>query len=398
MAIRKYEYRLYPDKKQIRRLEEQIRIGTEVYNRLLTIYKEEYLEKGIKIRKYDLEYHVTSLRKENVAYGAMYRITLTSIAKRISRGLDYYFRQMSEWKEGKARKPGLPRYKKSLRSIEFAPLSVKIIDDKTVKIGRIGKIEAVVHRETEGEIKEVTVIRKPSGKWHIIFTCDIPDEIVERTAGGEIGIDMGVLSFATLSDGTKIENPRFLAKSEKRIRRLHKDLSRKVKGSNNWMRTKDLIASAYETVENQRNDFLHKTSRALVDEYRLIAVESLGISRMIVGQRTAKSISDVSWYKFRRMLEYKASSAGTQVIFDKPFSPTSKTCSACGNIIEMPLSERTFVCPSCGLTIDRDINAAINILNNCRAGSARIDACGDGSSTSLIREKRVLSLNQELYV
>lgn len=398
MGIRKFEYRLYPNMKQSSRLEHQMQLGTEVYNRLLTIYKEEFLENEIKLGRYDLEYYVTLLRRENPQYRAMYRVTLICLAKRLSWGLNAYFHRIGEWKEGKIRKPGLPRYKKSIRSIEFAPLSVKILDNKTVKIGRIGKVEMVLHREVEGEVKEVTVLRKSSGKWFIIFTCDQEDTHELRTDGREVGIDVGLIKFATLSDGTIIENPRFLLKTEKRIRKLQKDLSRKKKGSNNWHRSKQMVASAYERVENQRNDFLHKVSRQIVDNYSFIAVESLGINRMIVGQRTAKAISDVSWYKFMRMLEYKASSAGAQLVYIDTFSPTSQTCSECGELRGMRLDERTFICPHCGLTIDRDINAAKNILEIGRAGSARIHACGDGASTSFVREKRALSLNQELYV
>jgi len=398
MGIRKYEYRLYPKEKQIIRLEEHLRLGAEMYNRLLNIYKEEFLKNEIKLGRYDLEYYITLLRREYPQYRAMYRITLNCLAKRLSWGLMYYFRRMAEWKEGKCKKPGMPRYKSFIRSIEFAAMSVKVLDKKTVKIGRIGKIEAVLHRDLTGKVKEVTVLRKASGKWFIIFTCDQEDEVEPRIDRREVGIDMGLINFATFSDGKVIENPHFLLKTEKRIRRLQKDLSRKRKGSNNWKRSKQLLAIAYERVENQRNAFLHKVSREVVDTYSLIAVESLGISRMIVGQTTAKAISDVSWYKFMRMLEYKASSAGAQLVRIDTYSPTSQTCSECGERRRMQLDERTFICPNCGLTIDRDLNAARNILELGRAGSARIHAGGDGANTSLVREKRAPSLKQELYV
>lgn len=380
------------------RLQHHMQLGTEVYNRLLTTYKEEFLQNEIKLGRYDLEYYLTIWRREDPRYRAMYRFTQNCLAKRLSWGLSWYFHHIGEWKEGKIRKPGLPRYKKSIRSIEFAPLSVKVLDNKTVKIGRIGRVEMVLHREIVGEVKEITVLRKSSGKWFIIFTCDQVDRNELRSDGQEVGIDVGLINFASLSDGTVIDNPRFLIKSEKRIRKLQKDLSRKKKGSNNWRRSKQLVASAYERVENQRNDFLHKVSRQIVNDYRFIAIESLGIDRMIIGQNIAKAISDVSWYKFTRMLEYKASSAGAQLVRIDRFSPTSQTCSGCGEARRIELDQREYICPSCGLSINRDLNAAKNILAVGRAGSARSHACGEGASTSFLREKRAPSLNQELYV
>jgi putative transposase len=354
MGIRKFEYRLYPNKKHIHRLEEQLRKGTEVYNRLLTIYKEEFLENEIKLGRYDLEYYITLMRRENPQYRSMYRITLNCLAKRLAWGLKYYFKKMAEWKEGKCKKPGMPRYKKSIRSIEFAAMSVKVLDRDKVKIGRIGNVKAVLHRELIGEVKEVTVLRKASGKWFIIFTCDQGDETMPRADGREVGIDMGLIHFATFSDGNVVENPHFLLKAERRIRRLQKDLARKKKGSNNRKRSKLMLATAYERLENQRNAFLHKVSRDVVNNYSYIAVESLGITRMIIGQSTAKAILDVSWYKFMRMLEYKASSAGAQLVYIDTYSPTSKKCSECGEIRHIRLDERTFICPNCGLNLDRD--------------------------------------------
>lgn len=311
MVFRKFEFRIYPNKKQALRLDHQLEPGTEIYNQLLTICKEEFLENEIKLGRYDLEYYLTLFRKNNQQYRAMYRFTLMQIAKRLSQNLNEFFKRTSEWKKGNGDKPGPPRYKKKIRSIDFDSLSVKILDNRTVKIGRIGTVEAVIHRKIEGEVKGTTVIKKASGKWYIIFTCELEVEVVMMADKGDVGIDVGVTRFATLSDGTVIDNPRFLLKSEKRIKRLQKDLSRKQKGSNNWKRSKLLVAIAYERVENQRNDFLHKLSRQFVNDYGLIAVESLGIEEMLADRKMAKSISDVSWYKFIRMLEYKASSAGS---------------------------------------------------------------------------------------
>jgi putative transposase len=253
----------------------------------------------------------------------------------------------------------------------------------------------VLHRLPKGKVKEFIILRRPGGRWVIIFTLEGPFASTPN-GGPAVGIDLGLNSYQTLSNGTHVDNPGLFRKSERRIKKLQREVSRKEKGSNNRYKAKRLLATASEKVKNQRNDFLHKLTTELVSDYGLFVVESLTVSNMVRNHSLAKSISDASWSRFIEILQYKAESAGTEVLTVPKFEPTTKRCSRCGNIRDVALSERTYSCPVCGLVIDRDENAAIDILNS-RAGGARIHACGEMTTTPLKKEVHVCSLKQEQY-
>lgn len=191
---------------------------------------------------------------------------------------------------------------------------------------------------------------------------------------------MGLESFATLSDGTVIQNPRFLVKSGKKLARFQRRLSRKAEGSDNRKKAIYKVARVHNKTVNQRTDFLQKQSKAITDKYFLIAVERLNIRGMVHNHHLAKHINDASWSSFIQMLGYKAWSAGGQVVEVNPRG-TSQLCSSCGKDVPKPLSMRTHKCPFCSLHMHRDLNSSIEILNRATAGRAGINACGDGAST-----------------
>jgi putative transposase len=395
MAIRNFKFRVYPSNKQIRKLNEQFTICRDLYNICLQRAIVEWETNGITLRRTQFSRMVTELRVEDPRFTTPYSDTLRKTSDQLTWAFDKFFERIEKKKNGVNISAGYPRFKKSLKSIRFPDHSFKLVDEKHIELRRIGTMPIILHRLPKGKVKELIVLRKPGRRWFIIFTLEVQDEIRSNN-GPSVGIDLGLNSFVTLSDGTHVDSPEFFRKSERKIKKLQREVSRKEKGSNNRQKAKRKLAITSEKVKNQRNDFLHKLTRELVSEYGLFVVESLTISNMIKNHNLAKSISDASWSRFIELLQYKAESAGIEVMTAPKFEPTTKRCSQCGNVREIALSERIYSCPVCGLVIDRDENAAINILNS-RAGDARIHACGEMTTTSLKKEMHVASLNQELY-
>ena len=206
----------------------------------------------------------------------------------------------------------------------------------------------------------MTIKKAASGKWFACFSC-IVDEQPKEKPFKEVGIDVGLKSFAVLSDGTVIDNPRFYRKSEKRLGRLQRKLSRKKKGSNNRNKARVKVARMHERSQNHRLDFLHKASRKIADKYETVYVEDLKIMNMIRNHHLSKSISDAGWGKFIGMIAYKESQSGGRLIQVNPRN-TTQMCSRCGEQVKKTLSNRIHECPYCGLVLDRDLNASRNIL------------------------------------
>lgn len=242
---------------------------------------------------------------------------------------------------------------------------------------KVGWVKAVFHRPLQGQAKNVTITKTKSGQYFAAVQCAL--EVDEPGPyPGEVGIDLGLKSFLVTPDGEKIDYPRYLQKAEKRLIRLQRQLSRRIKGSNSRERARVLLARQHEKVANQREDFLHKTSRHMVDQYGSIGIEDLNLRGMVKNHCLAKSIASTGFGKFREMLAYKARWYGSWVERIDRFFPSSKTCHLCGYVLpELSLDTRAWDCPACGSCHDRDHNAAMNILNQARAGAARSHAGGE---------------------
>jgi putative transposase len=290
----------------------------------------------------------------------------------VDRLVDALHKKISMKRKGE--KGGFPRFKSfdRMKSLHYPQYGFSL--DKKLKVTPFGEISIKRHREIKGRIKTLTLKREASRKWFAVFSVDTPKEIPKQNNGEAVGIDLGLMTFATLSDGEVIRNPRHFRKYEDRLAFIQRKLSKKKKRSTNRKRAKVRVAKLYEKVADTRRDFLHKTTTDLVNIYSFLAMEKLA-SQQMAEQHYGKFINDAGWNMFANMLAYKAEGAGCKVVFVDPKN-TSKMCSRCGNIRnDLTLWDRTYTCPRCGLSTDRDLNSAVNILIRATAGQAGSNAC-----------------------
>jgi putative transposase len=256
---------------------------------------------------------------------------------------------------------GYPRFQGKNRYNSFTyPQSGFGLKDGKLILSKMGSFKIILHREIEGKIKMCT-IKKDIDQWYVSFSCDIEAPMIPVEIKIETGIDVGLSSLITLSNGTKIEPPEFLRESEDKLTQEQKRLSRKKKGSGKRNKQRIKVSKIHRKIRNQRKDFNHKASRVLVDTYDRIVFEDLQIQNMVQNHHLAKSISDAGWYQLMQFTKSKAECAGKVVEFVNPRN-TSQNCSCCHNPVQKNLSIRVHSCPYCGLILDRDHNAAINIL------------------------------------
>ena len=382
LTQKNFRYRIYPSKKQINRLNKTISDCCFIYNKLLESKINAYKTDKINLSQFDLN----KLTKDfDVPIHSQVK---QNISKRINDAFSHFFRRVKE-KKGKV---GFPRFKNFNRykSITFPQSGFKFKSNKKLFVSQIGNIPVVLHRVPKGKMKTFT-IKKTALGWFAIFSCsDVPVEKVE-VEDDHIGIDVGIESFATLSNGTKIENPKLLRKSEKKLAKFQRRLSRKKKGSKNRRKTRFKVARLHQRIFNQRQDFLHQISFKIIKQFKVISVEKLVIKNMVKNHYLAKSINDASWGCFVQMLSYKAESAGGQLVRVNPKN-TSRTCSRCGNIQDMPLANREFKCLKCGFVCHRDLNASLNIdrAGQVQISSSEDNACGDTVRPSLLEMARVV--------
>ncbi len=266
--------------------------------------------------------------------------------------------------EGRAKFPKF-KSKHDKQSIQY-PQNVTVIED-CLNIPKIGVVKAVFHREIKGTIKTVTISKTPTDKYFASILCETGDTEDVHSGDKILGIDLGIKDFAIVHDGTEVtkySNPKHIKKHEKNLAKKQQKLARKKKSSKSRAKAKKLVAKVHERVSNSRQDFLHKVSKKLVDDSKVIAVENLNVKGMVRNRKLSKSISDAGWGMFVNFLDYKLNRKEGRLIEIDRFFPSSKMCSNCGHVVDkLPLDIREWVCPSCLTHHDRDGNASLNIRN-----------------------------------
>ena len=353
-----YRYRLKPTKAQIAKLNEQLELCRWVYNETLAIRKNAFEQEGKSVSYFESKRMLPIWKESKPELSTVHSQVLQDVVLRVNLAFKAFFRRVQSSEED----PGYPRFKGKNRydSISY-PQSGFSIDGNKLWLSKIGEIKFWLHRPIEGFVKRLTIRRSATKKWYVSFLVE--ESINHPLAPSQkvVGIDMGILNFAVLSDGEVVDNPRFLLTDEERLKTAQSKRDKLPKGSQKRRKATKAVNHLYERVANRRDNFAQKVSREWVNRYGTICFEDLNITKMVENHNLAKSILDVAWNKLVQYTSYKAVDAGRRVVLVNPAN-TSQMCSGCGQIVKKDLSVRVHDCPYCGLSIDRDLNASKNIL------------------------------------
>jgi putative transposase len=344
-------YRLYPNKEQSDKLSNLLDIGRNVYNCALAERKYAYRAQHKSLNYYDQASELKELRQSIPEVSQLNFSATQDMLRRLDKTFKAFY----------SGKIGFPRFKSKRRfsSITFPTYGdgIRMKNDR-LYINNVGLLKIRIHRLFEGEINTVA-IKRDCDKWYAVFSNTVEIQPLPYS-GKELGIDVGIESFAVTSDNEFIENSHFLKHSLKDLRKAQRSVSRKKRGSKNRRKAVKLLAKQHLKVRNQRKDFVHKETRKIVNENGFIAVEDLQIKNMVKNHHLARSISDAGWGIFLNVLSYKAEWAGRTFVKVNP-NGTSQICSNCGEKVPKDLSARIHNCPYCGIVLHRDYNSALNI-------------------------------------
>lgn len=364
-----YKYRIYPNKKQIELMHKTFGCVRYVYNYYLAKRQEVYEKESRTMGYNECSKDLTTLKKELEWLKEPDKCALQNSLKSLNVAYGNFFRDKSV---------GHPKFKskKTHRfsySTNCTNNNIEFFNNR-IKLPKLGWIKTRDKQIPQGRILNATISQEPSGKYYVSICCtDVENKPLPKT-NRQIGIDLGIKEFCITSEGDKFYNPKYLAKSQKKLAKLQQSLSRKTRGGRNWDKARIKVAKQHEKISNQRRDYLQKLSTKLIRENDVICTEDLNVSGMIEKAKGTnkekanlrKQISDVSWYEFTRELKYKAEWYGREIKQVDQYYASSQICHICGhkNSITKDLSVRKWTCPICNTTHDRDINAAINIMQN----------------------------------
>jgi putative transposase len=357
MLFKTFNYRLYPSSVQCRLLEETLETCRRWYNTCLEERKNAWEQDHRTVRKFEQLRKVKLYRKVNEYAGKLHSHILQVVVQDLDKAFQAFFRRA---KAGET--PGYPRFKGVNRFDSFGLKEYGNgfkIDGRRLKLAGIGRVRVRWHRPIEGKVKTVRICRQ-AGQWYACFACEVEEKPLPPT-GKAVGVDVGVYHLVATSDGEVIENPRWYQTEQQKLQVLQRRVSRRKLGGSNRRKAVVVLQRQHEHIAQRRKDFLNKVAHTLIIGYDLIALEDLQISGMVRNPHLSKSILDAGWGTLKQRLLDKAAEAGRQVVLVYP-AYTSKTCWVCGTVWEdLSLSDRWVEC-SCGWSVDRDVNAAMNIL------------------------------------
>ncbi len=366
MIVKTYKYRLYPSPAQLRLLEESLETCRRWYNTCLAERKSAWENEHRSIRHYEQLAKVKEYRRQNESAARLHSHILQVVVTDLDNAFQAFFRRV---KSGE--KPGYPRFKGANRFDSFGLKEYRNgfkIEGQRLRLAGIGRVRLRWHRPLVGRIKTVR-LRRQAGQWYACFACEVLEQPLPPT-GREVGIDVGLHHLLATSDNEVVDNPRWYRTEQRQLRVLQRRVSRRKLAGANRKKAVLALQRQHEHIAQRRKDYLNKLACSLITRYDRIALEDLQISNMVQNHPLSKSILDAGWGYLRKRLFDKAAEAGRQVFLVNP-AGTSTTCSSKGEVwTELSLADRWVEC-TCGLSMDRDVNAAINILK--RAGHARWD-------------------------
>ena len=361
--LKAIKIRIYPSAEQVDFINKQLGCCRFVYNNCLAFRKDSYQNEHVSISSSEAVKHITVLKKDNEWLKNVHSKVLQQSVRDMNQAYDNFFKLHR----------GFPKFKskhdnrQSCRFPKDAFIGVrgnridliKVLKDIHFKCSR--NDERYLNRNQD-KVKSITLSKEPNGKFYLSVLIDKPLRQVPQSSS-MVGLDLGIKDFAVTSDGQVIENFHFKKNEESRLKRLQRQISKKIVGSKNREKARLRFAKLNEKIRNRKLNFLHDVTNHLIDENQVIVMEDLNVKGMVRNHKLAESISEVNWGEFRRILTYKAAWHGRQLVFIDRFYPSSKRCNHCGYINKgLTLKDRQWVCPECGSLIDRDYNAALNIL------------------------------------
>ena len=362
---RTYQYRLYPTPEQQGALAVILRQSCLLYNEALEHRRHAWRTAQVSVSYGDQWTRFRADRKERLEdFGLLNAPSVQQLLRRLDKTFAAFFRRV---KAGD--KPGFPRFKPAqrFRSVEYRHGDGCKLQGDALYILHVGDIPIRLHRDVpEGCLKHLVISRKVGNRWFVSFQGDDGQVVPKPKSGKAIGVDLGLSSLLAFSDGMLINNPRWLRRCLTKLRRAQRALARKTRFSSRWWQCKRRVEALYWQIANPRRDFLHRLTYRMTQEFALIAVEEVSPRFMLANRTLARSASDASWSLFRSMLDYKAERAGCLVV-EVDARYTSQACSGCGKVAKKRLSQRWHSC-GCGVELNRDVNAAVNVLNKARCG------------------------------